>query len=101
MLREGWNFHGDIAIGLESIASRHYGDVGRPMKKIYDADAIEGGSFVEVMMMLLRNRSGMNNEDDEIERFAQVCAPYFGKCGNVIPKEIAQQLFDKFQELYH
>ena len=101
MLREGWNFHGDIAISFESIASRHYGDVGRPTKKIYDADAIEGGCFVEVMMMLLRNRSGMNNEDDGIESFEQECAPYLGKRGNTIPKETAQQLFDRFQELYH
>jgi hypothetical protein len=43
----------------------------------------------------------MNNEDDGIESFAQECAPYFGKRGNTIPKETAQQLFDRFQELYH
>lgn len=53
MLRESRDFHSDIAIVLEGIASRHYGDIMRLMGSIYDADSIEQGNFVEVMIMLL------------------------------------------------
>lgn len=100
MLRDGWNFHGDIAISLEHIASHYYGDIGRPVTKIYDADAIEQGNFVEVMIILLREQTGRNNEYKEIEEFVRNCAPYLGVNGNTIPKETAQELFDRFNELY-
>ena len=100
MLREGWNFHGDIAIVLEGIASRHYGDIMRPMGKIYDADAIEQGSFVEVMIMLLRDEIGLDDGIDELDEFERDCAPCFGANGNTIHKETAQELFDRFKALY-
>ena len=100
MLREGWNFHGDIAIELESIACRHYGDIGRPVYKIYDADAIEVGSFIEVMIILLREKTNRRDECPDIDGFVKLCAPYLGMNGNVIPKDKAQELFDRFQELY-
>ena len=100
MVREGWNFHGDIAIELEGIACRHYGDIGRPVYKIYDADAIELGNFAEVMIELLRDKSHRNNEMVDIDGFVKECAPYFGESGHKIPKETAQDLFDRFRELY-
>lgn len=100
MLREGWNFHGDIAIALEDIASRHYGDIMTPMGKIYDAASIEHGSFVEVMIMLLRDEMGLDDGIDELDEFERDCAPYFNANGNTIPKETAQELFDRFKALY-
>ena len=100
MLRKGWNFHNDIAIPLEGIASRCYGDIRRPFEKIYDADAIERGSFVEVMVVLLRNKTDMNNERYDVDEFLSECASYWGVNGNDIPPEIAQEYFDRFRELY-
>ena len=100
MLRDGWNFHGDIAIRLENIASQYYGDIGRPVTKIYDADAIEQGYFVEVMIMLLRDQTGRNNEHEDVDEFVRSCAQYLGVSGNNIPNEIAQELFDRFEELH-
>ena len=100
MLREGWNFHGDIATALESEATFYFGDIGRPLSKIYDADAIESGRFVEVMIILLREKTNMENDRDDIDQFIRRCALYLGMSGNTIPHEIAQDLFTEFQELY-
>ena len=99
-LRNGWNFHGDIAINLEGIARRHYGDVHRPLNKIYDADEIESGNFSEVMIILIRDRTGFSNDYPEIDKFVKECAPFVGMDGSDIPGETAQNLFDTFQKLY-
>ena len=72
----------------------------RPMNKIYDADSIEQGSFVEVMIMLLRDEIGLDDGVDELDEFERDCASYFNVNGNMIPKETAQELFDRFKELY-
>ncbi len=101
MLRDGWNFHGDIAIELENIATRRFGNIRRPVTKIYDADAIEASYFVEVMIILLRVCTNMENDRDDVDRFIKDCVAYLGKSGNSIPKEIAQSLFDNFRELYY
>ena len=101
MLREGWNFHNDIAIPLEHIAKKYYRDMDRPRSKIYDADFIESGNYVEVMIILLRNSTKMNNGLTAIDEFVQSCAPYLGVSGNAIPCHIAQELFDRFSRLYH
>lgn len=100
MLRDGWNFHGDIAIPLEHNANSFYGGTFRPMNKIYDADAIETGNFVEVMILLLRESTHFSNEYDAIDEFVRECAPYLGKSGNSIDREIAAGLYAKFLELY-
>lgn len=100
MLREHWNFHGDVAIELESVAQEFYGDIGRPYSKIYDAAAIESGSFVEVMLQLLREKTQRENNYPNIDAFAEECAPYLGKNGNDIPKEKAAELLAKFKDLF-
>ena len=100
MLRENWNFHNDIAIPLESIAQQFFGDIDRPYTKIYDADAIESGNFVEVMIMLLRSVTHMINDNPEIDDFAKDCAPYLGMRGSEIPKETAQELYDRFKAIF-
>lgn len=100
MLRENWNFHNDIAIPLESIARHYYGDTDRPYTKIYDADAIESGNFVEVMIILLREVTHMVNDNAEIDEFVKSCTPYLGMRGSEIPKETAQELYNRFKSIY-
>lgn len=99
MLHKGWNFHNDIAIPLEGIARKHYGDIDRPYTKIYDADSIEQSNFVEVMILILREHTQYDNSHDEIEQFVVECGKYLGVNGNTIPEEEAQGLFDEFCNL--
>ncbi len=100
MLRKGWNFHNDIAIRLEGDAQEYFRDSGRPVTKIYDADGIENGRFVEVMILLLREKAQFENSIEEIEEFVESCAPYFGKSGNQIDPEKAESLYKRFTELF-
>lgn len=100
MLRDGWNFHGDIAIPLEGDARQYFGDINRPVTKIYDADSIESCSFAEVMILLLREKTGFNNECGEIDEFVKECAPYLGVSGNSIEPETASRLYERFTKLF-
>ena len=100
MLREEWNFHGDIAVPLENIAKPPFGQIDRPETKIYDADVIETKSFIEVMIILLREKTDMENDCNDVDKFIKDCAVYLETNGNSMPKEIAQNLFDSFRKLY-
>ena len=53
------------------------------------------------MIILLREKTGMENNHTDIEAFVNKCGPYLGKSGNLIPKEIAQKLFNDFKQLYY
>lgn len=98
-LREGWNFHNDIALRLE-MKSRHvFGDKDRPYTKIYDADSIENGKFAEVMIDVLREKTRREIGREDIESFIVLCTRFIGKSGYQIDKRIAQGLFDRFLEL--
>lgn len=99
MVRNGWNFHGDIAIKLEEIAKEYFGGINRPVNKIYDADCIEQYSFAEVMISILRYKTSNNNDNEAIEDFINKCSEYFGVSGNAIDQEIADNLFKEFQSL--
>ena len=100
MLRDSWNFHGDIAVPLESYASSFFHDIGRPFTKIYDADCIESQYFVEVMILLLRAKTNYEQEHSNIDIFINKCKPFFGLSGHDIPKEKAAELFNSFISLY-
>ena len=100
MLRDGWNFHNDIAMALESIARNQFGNVDRPFGKIYDADSIETGCFIEVMIILLRLKSKMEDNNDDITEFVKSCSEYLGESGNDIPNETAQNLLDRFIRIF-
>ena len=100
-MRQGWNFHGDIAIPLETDACMYYGEIGRPNGKIYEADSIEQGTFVETMILLLRESTHNDCENDEVNAFVRECQPFLGKSGHSIPPEIAQQLYYRFRELFN
>lgn len=99
-MREGWNFHGDIAISLEGDARRYFQWLDRPFDKIFDADSIEHNHFVEDMIILLRDKTNYTNENEEIESFVEKCSKYFGVSGNTIPSEEAQSLYDEFTTLF-
>ena len=100
ILRDGWNFHNDIALRLEGIARRIYGDLDRPYTKKYDADGIEsGGYFAEVMLDLLRVKTEREDNREDISEFIQTLAPYVQKTGYEIPHIESQGLLNKFLEL--
>ena len=100
-MRQGWNFHGDIAIPLETDACMYYRELGRPNGKIYEADSIEQGSFVEAMILLLRERTNKDCENEEVNAFVRECQPFLGISSHSIPPEIAQQLYNRFRELFY
>ena len=99
-MRDGWNFHGYIAHSLEGDARRYFKWRDRPFDKIFDADNIEQGHFVEAMIILLRDKTSYTAENDDIESFVEKSAKYFGFSGNSIPPEEAQSLYDEFTELF-
>lgn len=94
-----WNFHGWVALPLEHYARQaelmpdghHVGDW------YTNADVIERGSFVEVMIALLRSKLGA---EAYLIDFEKKCAPYLGMNGNLIPMDEAQNLFNEFKKLY-
>lgn len=98
-MRDGWNFHNDIAYSLENIACKNYNWKDRPYRTIFDADAIEGGSFVEAMIILLREKTNYSREIEDVNIFIDKCSKYFGKNGYEITPEKAQELFDEFKAL--
>lgn len=99
MLRDGWNFHGDIAIELESIANSILGGIGRPVNKIYDADCIETYSFAECMIILARKYSNFSCECDDVDKFVMKAREYIGVSGNSMEKQLANELFDEFKAI--
>lgn len=99
MLRDGWNFHNDIALRLEMEARYVFGDKDRPYSKIYDADAIESGQFAEVMIDVLREKTERKNGYEDIDGFIELCSYYIGKSGYQIDHRVAQGLLNKFLEL--
>lgn len=99
ILRDGWNFHNDIAIRLEMKARSIYHEHDRPYTKIYDADGIETGHFAEVMIDLLRTKSERDNSRDDIDKFIKELAPYIGKSSYDISQKTTQGLLNRFFEL--
>lgn len=91
-----WNFHSSIALPIESIARQHYNCADRPRTKIYDADFIESGHFVEVMSIILREKTDYEISRSDVDEFMDKCAPYFAKSASEIPQDIAQNLLDEF-----
>ena len=101
MLREGWNFHGDIAIPMEMTARHYFGLNGNRGESIFDADAIESSHFVECMSIMLRAKSHYSWDNDNVEDFIAECKPYFGLSGHDIPNEVAQRLYDQFERIFN
>ncbi len=98
-LHDNWSFHNDIAIVLEMKARHIFGDLDRPYTKIYDADSIETGMFADVMINALREKTGYENDREDVDEFIGVCSRYIGKKGREIDKRVAQGLLNRFLEL--
>lgn len=92
-LREGWNFHNDIGMVVESAAREYLGHTGNHHDEFTDADHVENGSFVEAMLYILRKRLGVS---ENLNDFALRCAPYLGTSGIKIPPDDANALLQEF-----
>lgn len=98
MSNDGWNIHGWIAVPLEAMAREVIGlDEKEIQKTFLSADAIEAGTFVEVMFFLLRQGNGIN---ENYNAFAQEAQVMFAKPLTIADKETIILLFKKFKALY-
>ena len=100
MLRPGWNFHNDVALPLEMCARQFFGCTERSTDKIYDADAIKVSSFVEVMIILLREKTSFDRGNEAVDNFISDCMPYWGKAKDSIESEVADELYTRFTDLF-
>lgn len=82
-----FNFHSEIALPLELMAME---ERIKLEDKEVNADDIETGAFVEVMLLILSKAQKTDND------FSVKCFPYKGKTANEIEDEIAKELFDEF-----
>ena len=96
-IREGWNFHNDIALDLETIAKRNL-KLDNIEETIFYADDIESGTFAEVMLLLLREKTAYKTNDD-IKEFSTELKDIFGMKGNNINSEVAEDLYERFKTL--
>lgn len=62
----------------------YFGDTGRPVSKIYDADVIEQISFAECMIILVRAKTGYSNDMENADSFVKKAGKYIGMSGNSI-----------------
>lgn len=96
-----WNFHGHIAVPLEMdvrTVLKNKVNSSNVRTTIFSADGIETGCFIEVMILLLRYKSGYEHNDD-VDDFIQDAGRHLGKDYLSIPQEEAQRLFDRYKEL--
>ena len=97
-MNEGWNFHGHIALELETKAKKFFNNTDC-INKIYSADSIESGCFVEVMIFLLREKSQMDS-NEKIDDFIVKSKPYLQLSGREIEPKKAQELYNDFLFLF-
>ena len=96
-IREGWNFHNDIALDLETIAKRNM-KLNNIEETIFYADNIESGTFAEVMLLLLREKTAYKTNDG-IKEFSIELKDILGMKGNDINSEVAEELYERFKTL--
>lgn len=65
---------------------------------IFSADGIETGCFVEVMIFLLRYKSGYEHNGD-VDDFIKGADEYIEIYTLSMPQEEAQRLFDRYKDL--
>lgn len=94
MLRNGWNFHSDIALVLERIAESYSAPIPS-----FCADAIESSTFAETMIFLLDQKGSPLLCEEEINAFKEKAYPYLDKSGHQIDPETAQELLNEFRML--
>ena len=75
--KDNQNIHGYIAYPLENYARGIFGLSYEATKdSIFSADSIESGSFVEVMLYVLRKKLGIYKN---LSDFIEECKPFLGK----------------------
>lgn len=90
------NFRGYIAFPLEVVARRVLKlEEGEYRGTIFEADSIEGGTFVEVMLFLLRTELGY---EADLSEFISIAGMYLGKPANEMDFKKAEELFAKFED---
>lgn len=87
-MEQGWNFHGHIALPIETIGRRLVGD------SFYNADQISLGDFVDAMEEILTLCH------IEHKAFSAKCYPYDRMTSSKIGDNTAKELFDEFMDLY-
>ncbi|MBR5571787.1 MAG: hypothetical protein IKV99_04005 [Oscillospiraceae bacterium] len=87
---DGWNFHGFIALPLETYANKLTNG------EYTTADEIEQGDFVDVMLGALSIAYG---NLEKLDWFVEVCQPFDKKPASEISKEDAERLFREFEIL--
>lgn len=87
---KNWNFHGYIAVPLETYSKKYIGTQGRT------ADKIELGEFVLTMLLTLQAKFGSL---DDFKDFIFMCEDYVDLPANQIPQDKAQKIFDEFTRL--
>lgn len=97
-MREGWNIHFDYCLALEQSARDVFGE-NHNRNKIYDADSIESGSGLEVMIHLLRNKYGFEYNEN-IEKFINKYQFYFNKGCQEIGRDNVYEFITEFDSLY-
>ena len=98
-MREGWNFHNDISLKLENDARRLFKMESVPREKVFNADGIDTGHFVETMIILLRRTTDYNNYNEEIDNFINKSSKYIGNRANSIPEQEAEDLYATFKSI--
>ena len=92
-----YSFQGQIALELERTARSILSISDDDFRGTFvSADRISLGSFVEVMLFVLRTVLGYEADLDDFSRQAQ---PYLGSKGQEIPEEKAKQLLEQFKSL--
>lgn len=92
------NFHNFIALPLENEARKLLSISDRPVGKIFDADSIEAGYFVEVMITLLHIKNNYAI-DPSIKEFILKYRNYSMVSGNAIEESIAREMYSEFENL--
>ena len=89
-MKDGWNFHGWIAVPLERYGHKYIGD------SFFSADEIATGAFVEAMLQIL---SAAYGNLDKVCTFVEQCNLYQSQHDMSDSNECAMTLFREFENL--
>ena len=89
-----YSFRGQIALPVERAARSVLNIDDHDFRETFvSADRISLGSFIEVMLFVLRVSRGYEADLDD---FAKQAQPYLGRAGQDIPEADAKKLLEQF-----
>ena len=94
MEENGWNFHGHIALNLET---KLKDAIWAEKQFEVSADNIESGSFAELILFLLVKKYGFTAD---VLRLIEDGSDYISLPASQIPSDVAKCLYDRFMKLY-